>query len=172
MSPKKASFACKPTHVTNEEDVKARAKHIEGIDGKLDVLVNNAGYAGPRDQSGSHDKDFTAKKTAAEDPFEPETVPNWTDLFTLNTITPFFVVRAFQSLLVKGASSRPQGTSSLINITSVAAKTDYLLKVQRRVSSRQAQIQKMIILEVFLDELRDKPGPIEECTPGIHRIEC
>ncbi|KAK0475182.1 short-chain dehydrogenase [Armillaria novae-zelandiae] len=108
--------------VTNEEDVKAGAKHIEGIDGKLDVLVNNAGYAGARNQSGTNDQDFTAKKYAAEDPFEPETVPNWADIFTLNTITPFFVVRAFQSLLVKGASSRPQGTSSVINISSIAAK--------------------------------------------------
>ncbi|KAK0506703.1 short-chain dehydrogenase [Armillaria luteobubalina] len=108
--------------VTDEEDVKAGAKHIENTDGKLDILVNNAGYAGARDQTGSHDQDFAAKKYVAEDPFEPETVQNWADLFSLNTIAPFFVVRAFQSLLVKGASSRPQGTSSIINITSVAAK--------------------------------------------------
>ena len=26
--------------VTNEEDVKAGAKHIENVDGKLDILVN------------------------------------------------------------------------------------------------------------------------------------
>ncbi|KAK0506709.1 hypothetical protein EDD18DRAFT_1343101 [Armillaria luteobubalina] len=83
--------------VTNEEDVKAGAKHIEEVDGKLDVLVNNAGYAGARDQSGSHDQDFTAKKYAAEDPFEPETVQNWADLFSLNTIAPFFVARQASS---------------------------------------------------------------------------
>ncbi|KAK0227161.1 short-chain dehydrogenase [Armillaria nabsnona] len=108
--------------VTDEEDVKAGAKHIEEIDGKLDILVNNAGYAGARNQAGSHDPDFIAKKHAADDPFEPETVQNWADLFSLNTIAPFFIIRAFQSLLIKGASSRPQGTSSVINISSVAAK--------------------------------------------------
>ncbi|KAG7440266.1 NAD(P)-binding protein [Guyanagaster necrorhizus] len=103
--------------VTDEESVKASCKHIEGIDGKLDILVNNAGIGGSL-----RDADFIAKKFAAIDPFEPETVQNWTDIFALNTIAPFFVVRAFQSLLVKGAHSRPRGTSSVINISSVTAK--------------------------------------------------
>ncbi|KAK0439017.1 hypothetical protein EV421DRAFT_1738199, partial [Armillaria borealis] len=96
--------------VTDEESVKAGAKHTEGIDGKLDILVNNAGIAGAL-----RDPDFGEKMFAATDPFEPETVQTWTDLFALNTIAPFFVVRAFQSLLIKGARSRPQGTSSVIN---------------------------------------------------------
>ncbi|PBK64196.1 NAD(P)-binding protein [Armillaria solidipes] len=105
--------------VTDEESVKAGAKHIEGVDGKLDILVNNAGIAGPL-----RDPDFTAKKFAATDPFEPETVQTWTDLFALNTIAPFFIVRAFQSLLIKGAHSRPQGTSSVINVSSVGAQVN------------------------------------------------
>ncbi|KAK0442261.1 uncharacterized protein EV420DRAFT_1079361 [Desarmillaria tabescens] len=103
--------------VTDEESVKADAKHIEGIDGKLDILVNNAGLF-----YSLRDPDFLAKKIAASDPFEPETVQNWMDIFAVNTIAPFFVVRAFQSLLIKGAHSRPQGTSSVINISSSGAK--------------------------------------------------
>ncbi|KAK0446553.1 uncharacterized protein EV420DRAFT_1569921 [Desarmillaria tabescens] len=101
---------------TDEESVKAGVKHVEGIDGKLDILVNNAGFA-----ASLRDPDFFTKKLSASDPFEPETVQNWADMFALNTITPFFVVRAFQSLLIKGAHSRPQGTSSVINISSIAA---------------------------------------------------
>ncbi|KAK0207840.1 hypothetical protein DFS33DRAFT_1299493 [Desarmillaria ectypa] len=103
---------------TDEESVKAAAKHVEGIDGKLDILVNNAGFAGSL-----RDPDFFTKKLSANDPFEPETVQNWADMFALNTITPFFVVRAFQSLLIQGAHSRPQGTSSVINISSISANT-------------------------------------------------
>ncbi|KAK0197863.1 hypothetical protein F5146DRAFT_1218565 [Armillaria mellea] len=102
--------------VTNEENVKAGAKDIENIDGKLDILVNNAGIAGSL-----HDPDFFAKQAAASDPLEPETVQTWADTFALNTIAPFFVIRAFQSLLIEGAHCRPQGTSSIINISSVSA---------------------------------------------------
>ncbi|KAK0439009.1 short-chain dehydrogenase [Armillaria borealis] len=102
--------------VAVEEDVKAGAKYIQNIDGKLDILVNNAGIAGSL-----RDPDFFAKQTAASDPLEPETVQNWADIFALNTIAPFFVVRALQSLLIEGAHSRPQGTSSIINISSVSA---------------------------------------------------
>ncbi|SJL11715.1 related to tropinone reductase [Armillaria ostoyae] len=101
--------------VTDEESVEAGAKHIEGIDGKLDILVNK--FVNMPDLPPPF-----AKKYAAEDIFEPETVQNWAGIFTLNTIAPFFVIRAFQSLLIKGAHSRPQGTSSVINISSVAAK--------------------------------------------------
>ncbi|KAK0475194.1 short-chain dehydrogenase [Armillaria novae-zelandiae] len=103
-------------NVTDEEDVKEGAKHIENVDGKLDVLVNNAGFAGSL-----RDPDFVTKQAAASDPLEPEAVQNWTEIFALNTIAPFFVIRAFQSLLIKGAHSRPQGTSSVINTSSVAA---------------------------------------------------
>ncbi|KAK0432605.1 uncharacterized protein EV420DRAFT_1284339 [Desarmillaria tabescens] len=114
--------------VTNEENIKAGAQHIEGIDGKVDILVNKSAYNTPSSTppagfaTSLRDLDFMTKKLAAEDPFEPETVQNWADIFALNTIAPFFVVRAFQSLLVKGAHSHPQGTSSVINISSGAAK--------------------------------------------------
>ncbi|KAK0438909.1 short-chain dehydrogenase [Armillaria borealis] len=70
-----------------------------------------------------HNPDFFAKKLAATDPFEPESIQNWADIFALNTIGPFFVVRrAFQSLLTKGTGSRPQGASSVINVSTVVAK--------------------------------------------------
>ncbi len=79
-------------------------------------LFPSAGFATSR-----RDPDFITKKLSANDPFEPETVQNWADMFALNTITPFFVVRAFQSLLIKGAQSRLQGTSSVINISGILA---------------------------------------------------
>ncbi len=86
------------------------------------LIFCSARYTGAHNKSGSHDPDFTAKKYTAEDPFELETVQNWAHLFTLNTIVPFFIIRALQSLLVKGASSHPQDMSSVINISSVEAK--------------------------------------------------
>ncbi|PBK95090.1 NAD(P)-binding protein [Armillaria gallica] len=90
--------------VTDEEDVKAGAKHIEDTEGKLDILVNKFVYG-------------------AHDPLLPlQLGRHWADLFTLDLIALFFVIRALQSLLVEGASSCPQGTSSVIDMSSVAAK--------------------------------------------------
>ncbi|PBK89308.1 hypothetical protein ARMGADRAFT_1167612 [Armillaria gallica] len=70
--------------VTDEESVKAGAKHIEGIDGKLDILCRN--------NRSLRDPDLGEKKLTATDPFEPESVQTWTDVFALDTIAPFFVV--------------------------------------------------------------------------------
>ncbi|PBK82421.1 NAD(P)-binding protein [Armillaria gallica] len=84
--------------VTDEEDIKAGAKHLEDTEGKLDILVNKFVYG-------------------AHDPLLP-----WADLFTLDLIALFFIVRTLQSLLIEGASSCPQGTSSVIDMSSVAAK--------------------------------------------------
>ncbi|KAK0502762.1 hypothetical protein EDD18DRAFT_1457636 [Armillaria luteobubalina] len=158
--------------VTDEEDVKAGAKHIEEVDGKLDILVNNAGYAGARDQSGSHDQDFTAKKTAAEDPFELETVHNWTDIFALNTIAPFFIVRAFQSLLVKGASSRPRGTSSVINVSSVGAKVNITAPMTTIANSvTKGALDKLTLILATSFARRGIPIRVNALQPGVFASE-
>ncbi|KAK0438990.1 hypothetical protein EV421DRAFT_1906324 [Armillaria borealis] len=123
----------RPMDVTEEESLKAGAQHIEGIDGKLDILVNKLVYDPPGPPytnlfvvPDSPDpfatQTLSRRNSQLADPFEPETAQNWADIFALNTIAPFFVVRAFQSLLIKGAHSRTQGTSSVINISSAAAK--------------------------------------------------
>ena len=65
-----------------------------------------------------------AEKFSTTDPtrMEPEAMSDWVDLFKLNTIAPFFIIRAFTKLLVKGAEVRgPGATSSVINISSAAA---------------------------------------------------
>ncbi|KAK0446575.1 uncharacterized protein EV420DRAFT_896729 [Desarmillaria tabescens] len=147
---------------TDEESVKAGAKHIEEIDGKLDILVNNAVFAGSL-----RDPDFTTKKLAATDPFEPETVQNWADMFALNTIAPFFVVRTFQALLVKGARSRPQGTSSVINISSAAAKMDStspLSSIAYNVT--KAALNKLTLVLATNFAGRDIPIRVNALAPG------
>ncbi|SJL11698.1 uncharacterized protein ARMOST_15105 [Armillaria ostoyae] len=153
--------------VTDEESVKAGAKHIEGVDGKLDILVNNAGIGGSL-----RDPDFTAKKLAATDPFEPETVQTWTDIFALNTIAPFFIVRAFQSLLIKGAQSRHEGTASVINVAYPVTKValDKLTLVlgtsfaQRGIPIRvnvlaPGVFASQLVSPELLEEIKTKPFP-------------
>ncbi|KAK0442260.1 uncharacterized protein EV420DRAFT_1315342 [Desarmillaria tabescens] len=153
--------------VTDEESIKAGAKHIEGIDGKLDILVNNAGFS-----ASLRDPDFVAKKYAAEDPFEPETVQNWADIFALNTIAPFFVVRAFQSLLVKGAQSRVRGTSSVINVSSTGAKINTLGPMGSvAYTATKSGLEKLTLVLATSFAGRDIPIRVNVLAPGLFASE-
>ncbi|KAK0438983.1 hypothetical protein EV421DRAFT_1713817 [Armillaria borealis] len=138
--------------VTEEDSLKAGAQHIEGIDGKLDILEQ---------------VDFITKKFAAADPFEPETAQNWADIFALNTIAPFFVVRAFQSLLIKGAQSRPQGTSSVINISSVAAKLNGSGPLSLAYGPTKSALEKLTLVLGTSFAGRDIPIRVNALEPGI-----
>ncbi|PBK89435.1 NAD(P)-binding protein [Armillaria gallica] len=149
--------------VTDEESVKAGAKHIEGIDDKLDILVNNAGFA-----TSLRDPDFIAKKNAVNDPLESETVQNWEDMFALNTIALFFVIRAFQSLLVKGAHSRHQGISSVINISSAAAKLNDMGPLScMAYGTTKAALEKLTLVLAMSFAGRDVPIRVNALEPGM-----
>ncbi|KAK0232617.1 short-chain dehydrogenase [Armillaria fumosa] len=149
--------------VTDEESVKAGAKHVEGIDGKLDILVNNAGFA-----TSLRDPDFIAKKCTVNDPLETETVQNWEDIFALNTIAPFFVIRAFQSLLIKGAHSRPQGTSSVINISSAAAKLNDMGPLScMAYGTTKAALEKLTLVLAMSFAGRGVPIRVNALEPGV-----
>ncbi|KAG7439535.1 NAD(P)-binding protein [Guyanagaster necrorhizus] len=148
---------------TDEESVKAAAKHVGDFDGKLDILVNNAGFAASR-----HDPDFLTKKMSANDPFEPETVQNWADMFALNTITPFFAVRAFQPLLIQGAHSRLQGTSSVINISSAAAN---IQSSSRGLSACLSALNHLTLVLGTSFATRDIPIRVNAISPGSFASE-
>ncbi|KIY68978.1 NAD(P)-binding protein [Cylindrobasidium torrendii FP15055 ss-10] len=107
--------------VVDEEDIKVAVHNIEALDGRLNILVNNAGVNGPTtDPAG-----FNERKNNADDLFEPEAFDDWVALFKLNTIAPFFLIKAFTPLLLKGAAEH-QGTANIINISSTAASINYV----------------------------------------------
>jgi NAD(P)-dependent dehydrogenase (short-subunit alcohol dehydrogenase family) len=50
-----------------------------------------------------------------------EDLGEWTKLYEINTFSAFFVTSAFLGLLAKGAQDRPEGTTTVVNITSMSA---------------------------------------------------
>ncbi|KAK4992702.1 hypothetical protein LTR66_006213 [Elasticomyces elasticus] len=83
--------------ITSLESVQAAAKKVEEAFGRLDILLNNAGYL----------EEF--KPVAESDPDE------WWKVFTINVKGSYLVTRAFIPLLLKG------GDKTIVNVSSIGA---------------------------------------------------
>ncbi|KIK61617.1 hypothetical protein GYMLUDRAFT_568329 [Collybiopsis luxurians FD-317 M1] len=106
--------------VTNEESIKKGVQMLSEREGKVDILINNAGTNVPSSQPDHATKGLEYFKQGKL-PYELETFEGWSDMFKLNTFAPFFVTTAFMDLLIEGASScAAKKTSVVINISSVA----------------------------------------------------
>lgn len=122
--------------VTDKESLRAAAAKIESEEGKLHVLVNNAGVEGPvtktTEVDWSKEGDEVAKAEHYRDlHWKNETVEDWNSLFTPNVHALFFATMAFLPLLAKGNAAPPtdkagaidqlnRWTGSVINITSIS----------------------------------------------------
>ncbi|KAE9394834.1 short-chain dehydrogenase [Gymnopus androsaceus JB14] len=106
-----------PMDVTDEESIKKGVQVVTEKEGKLDILINNAGT-----NTSPSQPDFPAKGmeyfSQGKLPYELETFEGWNYLFKLNTLAPFFVTTAFMDLLIKGAVGKGKKTSVVINISS------------------------------------------------------
>ncbi|KAK7439361.1 hypothetical protein VKT23_017585 [Stygiomarasmius scandens] len=111
--------------VTNKDSIRNAVQVVAQNDGKLDVLVNNAGIAGPTTFFPFiSDKSAPEHVNLGDNLFEKSRFESWNEVLQTNTVAPFFVTMGFLSLLEKAAKSRASGegeTSSVINISSAGA---------------------------------------------------
>lgn len=112
-----------PLDVTDKDSIKGARDIIERDQGKLHILVNNAGQSGPTspflgDASAPERKNA---ETLGNGLFNNESFEQWTDLYKINTFSIFFVTTAFLGLLEKGSLDDPGRTSVVINITSISS---------------------------------------------------
>ncbi|KIY68444.1 NAD(P)-binding protein [Cylindrobasidium torrendii FP15055 ss-10] len=115
--------------VTDQVAVKAAAEYIADTEGKLDILVNNAGISTSQD---AQELGQQKAKIIAESGnlFDTEDFEDWQNTFRINTSAPFFMIKHFEALLIKGAGTRPGGTSSVLNISSGAGELKTVLTNQ------------------------------------------
>ncbi|CUA69323.1 hypothetical protein RSOLAG22IIIB_08444 [Rhizoctonia solani] len=158
--------------VTNKESIESAAKLISSEnDGKLDVLVNNAGQVGPAskffsDPNAPERKDTETLGTAL---FRNESFEEWSDLFSINVSSIFFVSTAFLGLLEKSSKARDTETggwsSSIINIASVSGQMKQAQNHFAYNASKAAGIHLTKMLSTEL-ALRKIPIRVNTISPG------
>ncbi|KAJ7645568.1 hypothetical protein DFH06DRAFT_1211744 [Mycena polygramma] len=160
--------------VTNRESILEVKKLIQEKEGKLHILVNNAGQVGPTspflgDPSAPELKDAESLGQAL---FNNETPKEWSDLYMINTFSTFFVTTAFLGLLDKGTreSQTPGFTSSVINITSISG----IIKLAQEhfaynsAKAAASHLTKMMATEFALKGVRVRVNAV---APGVYESE-
>ncbi|EJD07556.1 short-chain dehydrogenase [Fomitiporia mediterranea MF3/22] len=109
--------------VDDKQSISNAEKLIEQADGRLDVLINNAGTSGPiysGTWSNNHTAALNTEETATygRELFD-QGADHWDAVHHTNVASVFFVTTAFLGLLAKSAQSKEGRMASVINITSV-----------------------------------------------------
>jgi len=158
--------------VTDRDSILNAKKEIETREGKLHVLVNNAGITGPlspffNDTSAPQHKD---PETLGMALFDNESFEQWSDLYKTNTFSIFFVTTAFLGLLSKGSADKEGYTSSVINITSISG----LMKLAQNhfaynsAKGAASHLTKLLSTELALKKV---PVRVNAIAPGVYESE-
>ncbi|ESK87619.1 short-chain dehydrogenase [Moniliophthora roreri MCA 2997] len=115
--------------VTNKDDIAHATQVLEEQEGKINILVNNAGHGGPFyllcDSPGINHVTYSNNMAPTKDRwshshfFKQYDFDAWSSTFSLNTTASFFVTMAFLDLLKKGAEASGS-MSSVIMVSSAA----------------------------------------------------
>ncbi|KAF9021071.1 short-chain dehydrogenase [Hymenopellis radicata] len=157
--------------VTSKESIMEVKKVLQEKEGKLHILVNNAGQVGPcsfwfNDLSSPQHKDAESVGQAL---FE-ESAQGWADVYAINVHSIYFVTTAFLGLLEAGTKSRPGYTSTVINITSISGLMKLAQEHFAYNSGKAAAsaLTKMLSTELALKKI---PVRVNAVAPGVYESE-
>ncbi|KAH9480521.1 Short-chain dehydrogenase/reductase VdtF [Psilocybe cubensis] len=158
--------------VTDKASIEAAKKIIEEKEGKLHILVNNAGQVGPtsnflNNTSGPQHKDAETLGTAL---FNNETFQGWSDLYSINAASIFFVSTAFLGLLAKGSEDVTGFWSCIINITSISGLTKVAQEhfCYNSAKAAASHLTRMLSTELSLKGI---PVRVNAIAPGVYASE-
>ncbi|TFK51117.1 short-chain dehydrogenase [Heliocybe sulcata] len=104
--------------VTDKDTIRSAVQTVKAQEGKLHILINNAGVEGPVDQNPSATESNDIE-TSAQHLFESQSYSEWNSTYQTNVAAIFFVTYAFLPLLDAGARDLGEGeTTSIVNISS------------------------------------------------------
>jgi len=159
--------------VTSKESILRAVELISSEnDGRLDILINNAGQVGPStpwlsDPSAPQRKDA---ETLGRALFDNETFEDWQQLFSVNLTSIYFVTTAFLGLLDKGSKVGGEFSASVVNITSICGSYKLALDHFAYNSSKAAgdHLNTMLATEFALKGLKIRVNAI---APGVFPSE-
>jgi len=158
--------------VTDRASILAAQEVIASKEGKLHILVNNAGQSGPKsdffnDLSSPEHKD---PETLGRALFNSETADEWAEVYKINTFSIYFVTTAFLGLLAKGSADVPGYTSSVVNITSISGYNKLAQRHFGYNSSKAAatHLTTMLATEFALKKI---PVRVNGVAPGVYESE-
>ncbi|ETW81782.1 hypothetical protein HETIRDRAFT_444923 [Heterobasidion irregulare TC 32-1] len=158
--------------VTDRDSILEAKKVIQQADGKLHILVNNAGAVGPTTpflnnlQAPEH-KDAETLGNAL---FNDAGFNAWSSLYSINTSSVYYVTTAFLGLLDNGSKDIPGYTASVINITSISgvislAQGHFCYNSSKAAASH---LTKMMATEFALKGI---PVRVNAIAPGVYASE-
>ncbi|CAE6469973.1 unnamed protein product [Rhizoctonia solani] len=163
--------------VTSKESIDNAVKLISSEnDGKLDVLINNAGQVGPRSRFFSNRDAPECKdtETLGVSLFKNESFEEWSSVFSVNVSSIFFVSAAFLGLLENASKARDAESggwsSSIINISSACGQTK-LSQTHFAYNASKAggiHLTKMLSTELALRRI---PVRVNSIVPGAFPSE-
>ncbi|KAF7968285.1 hypothetical protein HWV62_31021 [Athelia sp. TMB] len=168
------SIVALPMDVTDKQSILAARDEIAAKEGKLHILVNNAGQVGPvsRFLGDPSAPELRDAETLGQALFDNETFDAWGDLYKINTFSIFFVTNAFLGLLDKGSKElASEGfSSSVINTTSISGITKLAQRhfCYNSAKSAASHLTKMLSTEYALKGIQVRVNAI---APGVYESE-
>ncbi|KIJ54163.1 hypothetical protein M422DRAFT_153670 [Sphaerobolus stellatus SS14] len=166
--------------VTSKDSIQALVQTIENTDGKLHILVNNAGQVGPTmpflsSPSPSLPAGITTPTELGSALFASQSFTDWSTHFSINVSSVFFVSVAFIGLLAKGTEEAlARGIrgymSTIVNVSSISG----LMKLsQNHFAYNTAKAATSHLTKLLGTELALKKVPIRvnAIAPGAYASE-
>ncbi|KAF9820635.1 hypothetical protein IEO21_01338 [Rhodonia placenta] len=158
--------------VTDKTSILAAQELVAAKDGRLHILVNNAGQTGPlvpflNDPNAPEHK---SPETLGRALFDAASYDDWAGVFGVNTFSIYFLTTAFLGLLATGSADVPGYTSSVINITSISGFNKI---AQCQVAYNTTKSAANHLTKMFATELALKKIPVRVCAvaPGVYESE-
>lgn len=158
-----------PADVTSKEAIRELVERISAQEGKLHILINNAGITSSTQNTDLADPTLLRGELFDSDR-DAESPDAWERVFRTNVTQLYFTTTAFLPLLEKGTEEAPGWSSTVVNISSISglvmtAQHHFPYNVSKAAA---VHLTKMLAHEVTSSGLKIR---VNNIAPGVFPSE-